>query len=156
MIGEKKIVTALSTYISQLDDEAFRSQILRDAPADRSAAILAQIEVVQSQLDKLTGGIARADNDYYMRGILDEERHQAIVSGIKKQVLALQAELTQLQDALHEEERHGQREQTIDDMRINGLVHLSSEDVRAANAYLRRHFQVWFEKRRVTDIVLLV
>ena len=155
-IGEKKILKALSAYLTQLEDEAFREGFLRAEPADRSAEIQAQIDACDAQVSKHRAGIAKADNDHYMRQILDEERHQAIVSALKRQIVEIQAELTRLHDALSEQTQVGQREQRLDDLRINLSSWLTDEDVRAANARLRMFLQVIVEKRQVTGIVLLI
>jgi hypothetical protein len=91
-----------------------------------------------------------------MRQILDEERHQAIVGALKRQIVEIQAELTRLHDALSEQTQVGQREQRLDDLRINLSSWLTDEDVRAANARLRMFLQVIVERRQVTGIVLLI
>jgi DNA invertase Pin-like site-specific DNA recombinase len=152
MIGEKKIVKAVAAYIGQLDDESFRAGILKESESDPSAEIMEEIEELQAQLGRLNEGIARADNDYYVRAVLDEVRHGAIVAGIKKHTTAIMAEITTLQDKLHDAEGATNFAQRVDDMRLNGLTHLHMEDVRSANAWLRTRFRVVVEKRQVVDV----
>lgn len=112
---------------------------------------------MNAHIDKLTTGIRQADIDYYSHGALDEDspRHQAIVSALKKQVVTAQAEITTLQDKLHEEERNSQRQQRIDDISTHTITYLSMEDVRTANAWLRVRFAITVESKRVTDIDIL-
>jgi hypothetical protein len=110
---------------------------------------------LQAQAAKLTDGIARADNDYYMRQALDADRHQAIVSNAKKQLLAIAADITTLQDSLHAAEIDNQRSDRVDDARINTLPRLYDLDVRASNAWLRRRFRIIVEARQVVEIEIL-
>ncbi len=83
------------------------------------------------------------------------------MSALKKQIANAQAEITKLQDRLHEEERSNQRVARLDDMRANGLAYLSSTDVRTANAWLRDMFAIIIDRAapkrgcRVSDIVPL-
>jgi DNA invertase Pin-like site-specific DNA recombinase len=152
MIGEKKIVKAVAAYIGQLDDESFRAGILKESESEPSAEIMEEIEELQTHLGRLNEGIARADNDYYVRATLDEERHSAIVAGIKRQTTAIMAEITTLQDKLHDAEQSATFAQRVDDMRLNGLAYIKLEDVRTANAWLRTRFRVVVEKRQVVDV----
>lgn len=112
---------------------------------------------MNAHIDKLTTGIRQADIDYYSHGALDEDapRHQAIVSALKKQIVAAQSEITTLQDRLHEEERNSQRQQRIDDIATHTMAYLTMDDVRTANAWLRVRFAVTVESKRVTGIELL-
>jgi DNA invertase Pin-like site-specific DNA recombinase len=154
-IGEKKILRAVEELLKLLDDETFRAGYVAPPAADRTAAIMAEIETLQAQAAKLTDGIARADNDYYMRQALDADRHQAIVSNAKKQLLAIAADITTLQDSLHAAEIDNQRSDRVDDARINTLPRLYDLDVRASNAWLRRRFRIIVEARQVVEIEIL-
>jgi hypothetical protein len=157
MVGEKKIIKHLSAYLTQLEEEAFRLNILRNEPVSIAAELTRQIDALNKRLDKLSAGVTQADMDYYGHGALDEDapRHQAIVNGIKKQMTLTQAEITQLQDRLHENELHAQRSQRVEDLRLDGLAYLDSEDTRSANAWLRVRMEVIIEGRKVIGVAVL-
>lgn len=164
LIGEKKILIAVEGFIRTIIEVPEAAAAWTDRPTpDQSATIIASIERLNAHIDKLNAGIGQADIDYYSHGALDEDapRHQAIVSALKKQQVTAQAEITKLQDKLHEEERSNQRSARIDDMRANGLSYLSSEDVRSANAWLRDMFRLVIDRAspkrgcRVSEIIPL-
>jgi len=161
MISEKKIIAEVESFIRLIIESPEAAASWTDRPTeDQSATIIASIERLNASIDKLLAGIRQADIDYYSHGALDEDapRHQTIVSALKKQIVTVQAEITKLQDRLHEEERSNQRSARIDDMRANGLSYLSSEDVRSANAWLRDKFRIVIDRAapkrgcRVSDI----
>lgn len=157
MIGEKKIITAMEKFLDMLNNnDEFYSQWTAMPIPDQSAGIIQQITTLNNQLDKLKAGITKADLDYYSHGALekDENRYQAIVSSIKKQMTVIAAQITILQDTLHEEERNHHRKQRIDDISAHGMIYLHSTDIRTANAWLREHLHIVIENRQVTDIGL--
>lgn len=158
LIVENKIMAFMRTFMEDFTNRpAARAAWLNQPTVDQSAEIVASIDRLNAHIDRLTAGINKADIDYYGRGALDEDspRHQAIVSALKKQVVAAQAEITTLQDRLHQEERNSQREQRIDDIATHTMAYLTMEDVRTANAWLRVRFAVTVESKRVTGIELL-
>lgn len=157
MIVENKIIKALTAFVNDINEQPeLRTAWLNQPAIDNSAAIMADIERLNAHIDRLTAGITKADIDYYSHGALDDtQRYHAIVSALKKQITSAQAEITTLQDLLHEEERNSQREQRIDDIAANTLRYLEMADVRTANAWLRQRFQVTVERKRVTDIQIL-
>lgn len=155
MIGEKKIVKALEAYIRQLDDEAFRAGLLASPSVDQTAALSAQLEALQAQLDGLRRNMAKADNDHYVAGSLDAERHSVIVAAIKTKMTAIAADATTLQDRLLSAQDDAQRADRLDDVRLNGLRWLHDEDVRTANTWLRQRFKVYVEARQVVGIEVL-
>jgi len=164
LIGEKKVMRAVVEFVRTLINRPEAAAAWTDRPTeDQSAVIIASIERLNASIDKLISGIRQADIDYYSHGALDADapRHQAIVSALKKQIVSAQAEITKLQDKLHEEERSNLRSARIDDIRANGLSYLSSEDVRAANAWLRDMFRLVIDRAapkrgcRVSDIIPL-
>lgn len=156
-IGYKKISAALAAYIRQLDDEAFRNQILDKPTVSQAASIAADIVAYEAQAQRLQKGIAQADFDYYSRGALAEDapRYQAVVSALKKQIVAIQAEITKLQDRLQDEKRFDKQYLRIDDMRINGLKYLEGDDVRECNIKLRGTFKVYVQDRQVVEIEVI-
>lgn len=154
-IGEKKIMRALEAYIRQLDDRAFREQILGTPAADPSIAINAQITALQTQLDALKRSIAKADHDHYIASTLDAERHQAIVGAIKARMTTIATAMTELQDQLLSAQSSAQRADRIEDLRVNGVRWLHHDDVRTANAWLRQRLSVYVEKRKVAEVTIL-
>lgn len=157
-IGEKKIIKAITAYINVLSTQPEARQQWTARPSvDQSATIMADIEALNLRIDKLNRGIAQADVDYYGKGALEQDapRHAAIVAALKKQIAQAQAEVTTLQNRLHEEERNSQREQRLDDIVANTLRHLAMDDVRTANAWLRDRIAVTVEGRHVVKIALL-
>lgn len=158
MIVEKKIHAAMVALATKINEQPeVRAAWLNQPTVDQSAEIVASIDRLNAHIDRLNAGINKADIDYYGRGALDEDapRHQAIVTALKKQIVAAQAEITTLQDRLHEEERNSQREHRLDEITEHTLRYLQMDDVRTANAWLRVRFQVTVEPKRVTDIQVL-
>lgn len=158
MMVERRIIKAITSFVTDINEQPeFRAAWLNQPAIDNSAAIMADIDRLGAHIGRLTAGITKADIDYYSHGALgdDTQRYHAIVSALKKQIAAAQAEITTLQDRLHDEERNSQREQRIDDIAANTLRHLEMADVRTANAWLRQRFQVTVERKRVTDIQIL-
>jgi len=152
-IGEKKIIAAVDAWLKKLDDDTFRESILSSAPGESETdSIIGEMTALQERLEKLTDNVTRADNDYYIRGVLDEARHQAIVSAIKKQATSLHTEITTLQDKLHTVETDMKRGERLEDMAVNGLARLYDPDVRASNAWLRQRLRIYVESRYVIDI----
>ena len=157
-IGEKKILRALTAYIETLSAQPEAREALIERPiVDLSATIMADIAALNERIDKLGRGITQADLDYYGKGALEQDaaRHAAIVATLKKQIAQAQAEVTALQNRLHEEERNSQREQRVDDIMAHTLAYLSMDDVRTANAWLRDRFAIRVEGRHVVDIAIL-
>lgn len=158
IIVESKIMAFLVAFMEEFTSmPSARAAWLNQPTVDQSAEIVASIDRLTVHIDRLTAGIAKADIDYYGRGALDEDspRHQAIVTALKKQIVAAQAEITTLQDKLHEEERNSQRGQRLDDIATHTMAYLTMEDVRTANAWLRVRFAVTVESKRVTDVEIL-
>lgn len=157
-IVESKIMAFMMAFMEDFTSMPdARAKWLNQPTIDQSAEIVASIQRINAHIDKLNAGTAKAGIDYYSRGALDEDTpiHQAIVSALKKQVIAAQAEITTLQDKLHEEERNSQRQERIDDIAANTLTYLAMEDVRTGNAWLRIRFAITVESKRVTDVDIL-
>ena len=64
----------------------------------------------------------------------------------------VEAQRTDVQNTLSGEMRGGNRVSRLEEIVANGLSMLEREDVPAANAWFRRHFQVWIEANEVKSV----
>ncbi len=150
--AERHIHAALTEQIKWLQDVAHREQLIATVDTNQATNAMAEIERHQAQIERAQAGIKRADDDHYVHGRLDPERHRAIVSSANKTILTAQAEITRLQDRLHELEQASNMGQRLDEIQEHGMDYLNNPDVRAANAWLRSHFKVWVTFNDITDI----
>lgn len=155
LVSEKKIQRAVEVLIRQLEDDEFRQSLLDSPVANEADIIHERITILNRDIDRKKSGISRADDDYYMHGALDEERHRTIVSAAKKAIEAMMAEITTLQDRLSMVDRDSQRHRRIDEVRQHGLDKLSDANVRRANAWVRENFRIYIADHEVSKIKVL-
>lgn len=155
-IAEPKLIAALADYIAQrLNTHPSAQDMVPPDEPDIATIITADIAALNAQVANLQAAITNADLDYYVRHTLDDIRHGAVVSAIKKQIVDAQSEITTLTDTLHQMAHEGDRQKRMDDARVNGLDRLHDADVRSANAWLRERFRFYVENSQVVRVRIL-
>lgn len=149
---EYKVHAELTKRLEWLQDRAHREQLIVTTDTKTANSIMAEIERHQAQIEKAHTGIKRADDDYYVYGRLDMERHATITAGVNKTILAAQSEITKLQDQLHEIEQVANMGERLDSIQANGLAYLNHEDVKVANAWLHSHIKVWVDTKIIVAV----
>lgn len=149
---ERKIHAELTKRLEWLQDKANREQLIVGIDAKTTNAIMAEIERHQAQIEKAQAGIKKADDDYYIHGRLDMERHATITAGVNKAIALAQSEITKLQDQLHEVEQAATMGARLDDIQAHGLAYLNHEDVKVANAWLHSHIKVWIDIKSIVAV----
>lgn len=149
-----KLDAAMNDFLADLDDDNFRAALLnRDTP-DQSG-ITSRIDSLRKEVDRRKAGITKADDDYYMHGSLDEDRHRTIVSAAKAQIEKLLAEITALEEQLHNIEYEQQRGERLDAIRRTYLERFNDPDQRSANAWIRESFRIYVRDNKVKAIIYL-
>jgi len=151
-IREHEVAGELRAHIIWLQDTAHREQIIADVDVISTASIMAEMERYQAAIDKAQAGIKRADDDHYIHGRLDSERYASIVASAQRAIANAQAEITKLQDRLHEAEKAATLAAQLETIQEYGLEYLDMEDVREANAWLHAHFRVYVDGKTVVAI----
>lgn len=149
---ERKVHAELTKRLEWLQDRAHREQLIVTTDTKTANSIMAEIERHQAQIEKTNAGIKRADDDYYVHGRLDMERHATITAGANKAILVAQGEITKLQDALHGIEQAANMGERLDSIQEHGLAYLNHEDVKVANAWLHSHIKVWVDIRTIVAV----
>lgn len=154
-VSEKKIERAMIKFIERLNDDNFRADLADLPQSNELEQIVQRIEMLQNEVDRRKAGIAKADDDYYLSGTLDEDRYRALVSAAKKQIDNALIEITSLQDRLSQLENDTKRGERIEQVRNAGAELLMNPDVRVANAWIRQHFRIYVRDSQVKDIIIL-
>jgi len=154
-VSEKKIIRAMQAFLRQLEDDTFRQALSQSSAASDTDSINDQIATLNRDIERRRAGIAKADDDYYMHGTLEEDRHRTIVSTAKKAIETMLVQITRLTDQLSDLERDSQRHERVDKVHMVGLERLADSNVRRANAWLREHFRIYVTEHEVSDIIIL-
>ena len=117
-----------------------------DAP-DRTQE---QIDAARRDLDRLTRAVSQADNDYYIAGKLDADRHTAIVQRLQADIATRTADLARLEQQQHDRAAQGSRRDRLTAIMADGANILRSAAPAAANVWLRKNVRVWLSGRDLT------
>lgn len=121
------------------------------ATEDRTVALQTLLAKHDERISELRQQLERAD-DAYVVGKMTPERYQRQVEKIEAQIATVEAQRTDVQHTLSAEMRAGNRVSRLEEIVANGLSMLEREEVPAANAWFRRHFQVWIEANEVKSV----
>lgn len=155
-ISNRFIEQFLRAAFTQLQDKDFRRSLLTPNQS-RVSAIEAQIHKAQMRLTDNDNALQRAD-DAFVMGSMTPERYQRQVAKLSEQRAKMEAEITRLQDDLLVAIHDNNHEQRLEDLAANGIAMLDTDDLPTANAYFRRHIQVWInnddEDERIKTVYL--
>lgn len=146
-ISARKITKALRAHFAALSDDANYNALLDDTD-DASATIEKQIEDLKQHYVQIETGFKRAD-DAYTSGLMDTHRYRAQVQRIKQQLRDTQAQITDLQDQLLEQEHNNQRSDRLAEVRDEGPSMLDEPDLKFANAWMLEHVRIWIRGSEV-------
>lgn len=155
LVSEKKIERALKAYIRKLDDQTFRDALLDNVGIDEAGTIAERIATLTTDIERRRAGITKADDDHYLHGTLDEDRHRAIVSAGQKQIETMLSEITSLQDRLSELDRDRQKTSRIGQIRNVGMERAMDSNVRRANAWIRENLRIYIADHEVKRIAIV-
>lgn len=74
------------------------------------------------------------------------------MASAQRAIANAQAEITKLQDRLHEAEKAATLAAQLDTIQEHGLEYLEMEDVRESNAWLHAHFRIYVDGKTVVAI----
>ena len=107
----------------------------------------AQIDALHREVDRLTRSLQAADDDYYVTGKLDTERHARIVRRLRADVADRYADIVRLEQQQQSAADIDSRRAALRDIMAHGPAILCDADVTRANVWLRRHVRVWIRSR---------
>lgn len=93
-----------------------------------------------------------ADDDYYIAGKLDAERHARTVSRLQTEIANRQTQLGELHVRRQQAENQDARRARLLDVLANGAAILRSADPTRANIWLRTHLRVWLKDKEVLAV----
>ena len=126
------------------------------APTATPDVTAAQLDTLRREVDKLTRSLATADDDYYITGKLDAERHSRTVTRLQAEIANRHADIARLEQQQQSAADVGTRRAQLRDIMANGPAILRSADVTRANVWLRRHVRVWIlnKELRPDEVVI--
>jgi chromosome segregation ATPase len=150
-ITERAVYRAVRAVIERItNDHEYRQSLVEDEQPDADAWNV-QIANVQAQIERAKAGRRRAD-DAYTDGLMDYDNYQRQIKRLKEQLEILELEIGRLNEEMTQAADTGKRRQRLDEIAADGLAKLDDPDVKAANAWLRRMFQVWVRDHRVVEV----
>lgn len=150
-ISEKRVRKAVREAIRFLETEENRRLVLEESGVNGIEHVEAQIATEQQRREELHKALLKAD-DAYVLGRMDEQRYQRQVERLGEQIRNIEQTLQTLQERLEQYRHESQRAERLDEIARIGLEMLEHEDVKVANAWLRRHFRIWVKDRQVFRI----
>lgn len=145
-----RTMTALRAAIEYVSGLASIDSLLHDDEA-ATAQIAAQIVAHEAAIERLQSSLHRAD-DAYTSGAMDADRYRRQVERITGQIEAERGAIERLNAQAASARAQTQRRERLDNLRNVGLTMLQSEDVTAANAWLRAHVRVWAQDNQVVEV----
>lgn len=129
--------------IIHLQSEENRQRLL-DGQIDYRPRLEASIAKTMQRLEKHEESVQRAD-DAYVLGRMDYERYSRQLERLEREQAQIKEELANLQAQLEEQHKEEGRAERLLTFADEGLAMLASEDIAAANAWFRRHLQIWID-----------
>lgn len=150
------ITDAVRAAIHDIQSEENR-QLLLVGQTDYRPRIEANIAKTMQRLEKHEEATQRAD-DAYVLGKMDYDRYGRQLERLENEQAQIQDELARLHAQLEEQQKEEGRAERLLTVANEGLRMLESEDVAAANAWFRRHIQIWIDndnpRRRIRIDIL--
>lgn len=101
------------------------------------------IDAARRVLARLTRAVQDADDDRYVHGTLDAERHARMTQRLAAEIANQEAELARLTALLAAAAETSSRRDRLLDVLHNGAAILESADPTRANVWLRNHLRAW-------------
>lgn len=152
-ISEPKTIRAVRAAIESLQDPANRAVVLQTTP-DESESIPAEIAAQTAAIERAQAGLLRAD-DAYVAGTMDHERYTRQAERLNLQIEQAGQRIEQLRHRLEEEHNQAKRAKRLEELATDGLRMLDNPDVKAANAFMRKHIRLWVEANQVVEVEYL-
>lgn len=149
---EPRLYEAVEAAFTMLASPAVR-RALEETPPDDSR-LVSEEAALRAQAQQLEAALHRAD-DQYVLGHMTEDRYQRQVARLTEQLQAVQQQLEAIGVAHGELHHAAMRSERLEAAATVGLAWLHSDDVRAANAWLRRHIRIWIQACEVTRVEFL-
>jgi DNA invertase Pin-like site-specific DNA recombinase len=149
-IRTEQVLDVLRAAIEYLSSAANRAAALDDL-VQNDGAIMGQIEALQKQVRQTDQAMQRAD-DAYVGGVMDAERYQRQVERLTTQRQGQLEAIAALQEVLAAQRFNAGRQDRLEEIANVGLDMLQSDDVAAANAWLRRHFVLYASGPSITRV----
>lgn len=146
----KRIIAAVTAAIEFAKDEGNRQRVLAEAPG-HSTGLRQQMAGLEFRLAELNTALLRVD-DAYADGTLTADRYQRQVERISGQINAVQSAIEDVEAQLRDEAHTAGRMDRIVEFVADGQYWLESPDIAAANAWFRKHIQIWIEHNLVARV----
>jgi hypothetical protein len=147
------IMGYIAAKIDELRDVDIDALCAADSDSDRTAAA---IETARRELARLQRAQEAADDDYYIAGKLDADRHTRTVQRLAAEIANRRADIERLDAQLQREAERGSKRDRLLDVLANGAAILKSADPTAANVWLREHVRVWIRGKDLRDDEVIV
>lgn len=112
-------------------------------------ATAAQMDSLRRDVERLTRSLQAADDDYYIAGKLDADRHTRTVQRLQAEIAARHAEIGRLEQQQVTAADLDARRTALRDIMSHGAAMLRGSDVTRANVWLRRHVRVWIRGKEM-------
>lgn len=153
-ISANYIMASVRDAFEFLSDKANQDKML-GALVNKADQIRASIAATEKAISGQDAALARAD-DAYIDGKMTVERYNNQVERIKSQWQALQADLEELKYQLDQELFHNRRGERLQEIAEQGIKMLDTEDIATANAWLRRHVEIWVDNDNEEERIRVV
>jgi DNA invertase Pin-like site-specific DNA recombinase len=151
-IREPILRRAIEDTILLLQDDAQLNRLVGERPQDNNG-LAQQIEMSRSHLEEVNKERAKLTRAY-MRDTIEVEEYEPLMAELKERQAQLAHAITELEDQLAQTPTIEKRRSQLEDIRDNGMAMLNHEDMRTANAWLRRHFVIYVKNNAVERVHL--
>lgn len=141
-VSAKKIERGIRIATKDVQNILKKQNYYESAEIDTSA-IEEEITGIYALIDRTKAGIERADNDYYVNGTIDADRHRAITKAANDRIEQLLSSISELQDEKRQEEELSKRNERAQEVAEHGITMLEHPNIKRSNAWLRTHFAVY-------------
>lgn len=149
-ISEAKVYRAVRAAIEFIMVDANRESLIANT-GNQETPFFDEIKSQNEMIQQADSGLLKAD-DMYVAGKMSKERYQRQVDRLTEQIAHAKARIAHLQQQLAEEHNRVKWIQRLDEIANDGLAMLDHPDVKVANAWIRRHFQIWLEEDRTIHV----
>ena len=150
-LAERKAYAYIRATITALAERQVDIEQLLGETVDRSAEVVAAVQVQENIIAKANTDRRRIDNAY-TDGLMDADGYRYQVGRLKQRIAAATDEIARLNDVLAEQGQQEQRRARIEEAITAGLDRLDDPDPTRANIWLRTHLRLWTDNQQVVSI----
>lgn len=144
----------LEKFFIALDDLAYRKKLIGDDATDPRPAIQDKIELYRRRIKDVEDKLRIAENLLF-DGDISVERYRTRKAEFDKEIEDARAAISRAEEELRAVMHHGQRAERVNEIADKGLAMLKSQNITAANAWLRRFIRLYAAHGKITRADLL-